>query len=241
MHPARERLLDGFARRLAIARDAGAYALRGGLLVRSWMPEANRRVRDIDLVCALPYQRRDLRARLGDILGTSLDDGVRFRVDITRAALPSLTMYASGKAGGAIAEIAVDLTFELDVWPRVARRLVGDCELWTCPHEMVIGTKLAVIGELGPHAWRAKDLADVWLASRRFERTAALGEAIERGFARRSLRFDLHELLTTAWWNEPEAASRWARHLVRAPSLPFDLSAVIAEVRRFLMPFARYA
>lgn len=241
--PARERLLEGFARRLAVARDAEAYVLRGGLLVRSWEPEPTRRVRDLDLICGLPCRPRELRARFGEVLATSLEDGVRFeaerfRVDTERDAA---MLYATGEVAGEVAELRVDLVFGREIWPRAARQVVGAIALWTCPHEMVIGTKLAVLAELGPHAWRPKDLADLWRASRRFERSTRLGEAIARGLARSPRGLDLHDLLAASWWRGPEAAARWARHLVHAASLPVDLAAVLAEVRHFLRPYERHA
>ena len=139
MHPARERLLEGFLMRLAIARDAEAFALRGGMLVRSWVP--GRRVRDLDLVCSLPYQPRAIETRLREILATHVDDGTtfdaeRFRVD----RWPSgLSVFAIGELDGAIARLVVDLTFQLDIWPAaVPSELAmtrGTARIWTCPHE----------------------------------------------------------------------------------------------------------
>jgi nucleotidyltransferase AbiEii toxin of type IV toxin-antitoxin system len=240
--PARERLLEGFLRRLARARDADAFALRGGMLVRTWVPDAKRSVRDVDLVCALRFEPRALRARLGAVLADrAVDDGValdagRFRIDRWPDS-PGLTLYAAGDADGEPAEMTADLWFELAVWPQPQRGVVttarGAIPLWLCPHELVIATKLGVLAELGPRAWRAKDLADIWLALRRFPPRrpfGRLGEAIERHCGdgwRDSLR--------AAWWREPRAAGRWARYA----DVPLD--AVVAEVQRTLAPFGRPA
>jgi hypothetical protein len=248
----RVRLLEGLLRRLAVARDADAFALRGGMLMRSWAPE--RRARDVDLVCRLPYRPREVHGRLREILATPLDDGVvfeaeRFRVDRVwpDSAEPGLKLFARGAVDGSIAEITADLTFQLDVWPAAARTAVatstGTARLWTCPVEMVIGTKLGVIAELGPREWRAKDLADVWLALRRFPPASfgVLGEAIERAFARKQLDAAPAKLLAESWWREPRAAMRWASHGARAPAVPPRLDAVVAELRASLAPLGRHA
>ncbi len=248
--PARRRLLDGFVSRLATARDADAYTLRGGMLVDAWVPGAGRRIRDIDVICGLPYRSRDMRTRVREILAAPHDDGVTFEADRFRvdpvwpdSPHPGLIVFARGEVGGTVAEISVDLTFQLDVWPIAERREVGGTRVWTCAHEMVVGTKLAVIGELGPREWRPKDLADIWLVTRRFPPASfgALGEAIDRAFARKTLRLDMRDLLGTPWWREPEAASRWARFVARHPVVPCDLAAAIGEVRRALSPLARAA
>jgi len=231
--------------RLAAGHDAEAFVLRGGMLVHAWVPE--RRYRDADLVCSLPYRPRELRARLREILAVHLDDGVvfdaeRVRIDLMwpRSAHPALELFTVGEADGAVAEMTVDITCQLAVWPIAKRRAVatsrGAAMMWTCPHEMVIGTKLRVLAELGPREWRPKDLADIWLLLRRFPPAsfALLGEAIERCFAGNG---NAREILATSWWRERDAATRWGRFVPR--HVPSDLAAVIDEVRTQLSPLAR--
>jgi hypothetical protein len=223
---ARERLLDGFLRRLAGARDADAYALRGGMLVRRWLPQARRVVRDLDLACALPYRARDLRSRIEDVLRRDVGDGVvfeteRVRVDAVRGAHPMLVVYVAGRADGELAEIKVDLAFGVDVWPAAARGADG---VWTCGHDMVVATKLAVIGELGPREWRPKDLADIWVALRRFSSAGVHAASERRGG-------DAVAVVAAPWWRDPHAAMRWGRHVARQPGVPADLDAILGEVR----------
>lgn len=221
-----ERLLEALVRRFARARDADAYALRGGMAIRSWIPE--RVALDVDLVCRLPYRVRDLTARLGEILAISFDDGVifdeEFRVDpYVGSPKPGLQLFARSNLG----ELTADLAFELEVRP------IRQAEQWTCPHEMVIATKLNVLGELGPRSWRTKDLGDLWHLLRRFPATATLGEALDR-FTRD------RDILAAPWWREPATAMRWARYVAKHPAMP-ELDAVVSEVRAHLSPFARQA
>lgn len=243
---ARERLLEGFLLRLARARDADAFALRGGMLVRTWVPDAKRSVRDVDLVCALPLQPRAIRARLRALLADrEVDDDVvfdagRFRIDRWPDS-PGLTLYAAGDVDGEPAEMTADLWFELDVWPAAHRGVVtaarGTIPLWLCPHELVIASKLGVLAELGPRYWRAKDLADIWLALRRFPPRrpfGVLGEAIERRCGD-----GWQPIVSDAWWCEPRAEQRWARYAAGETAVPIALAAVVAEVRQALSPLGR--
>jgi hypothetical protein len=206
------------------------------MLVRSWIP--SRLVRDADFACRLPP--RAMRGRLGAILAAHVDDGAafdadRFRIDTQSA--ESIKLFAAGEVDGELAEMTVDIAF-VDVWPAAARSALpfarGTARLWLCPYEMVVGTKLAVIAELGPREWRPKDLADIWLALRRFPRGASLGEAIER----RIERHELQMILTRSWWRERRAETRWGRYVARA-AVPSELASVIAEVRAKLSPFLR--
>jgi hypothetical protein len=239
----RERLLEGFLLRVARSRDADVFVLRGGVLVRSWAGASARPVGDVDLVCHLPFRRRDLRTRLRAILAGRVDDGVvfdadRFRIDASPPGdpHPALTLFAIGEVDGAVAEITVDVAFELDVWPRARRQDVGAARLWVCPHEMVIGTKLRVLAELGPRAWRPKDLGDAWSALRRFPaRSRLLGEALERCFARaiQPRAHDPRSVLAAPWWQERHAQARWRSYAAGA-SVPAELDVAIGEVRAAL-------
>jgi hypothetical protein len=227
--------------RLAKARDADAFALRGGMLVHQWMPQARRPVGDLDLVCALPLRRRDLRERLREVLARELADGVvfdaeRFRVD----RIPiGLTLFAAGDVDGRPAEIAVDLAFGVDVWPAAVRGSLvaarGTAPLGMCTHEMVLATKLAVTAELGARDWRPKDIADTWLALRRFP-ASSLGAALERRFGTADAGV---AILAAPWWHDMRAAMRWARYVDRRPCVPTELAVAIAEIRAELAPFAR--
>jgi len=236
MHaPVRQRLLDGFVRRLAVARDADAYALRGGMLIQTWIP--GRVVRDIDLVCRLPYQPRDLHARLGELLARELADGVVFDEVYRVDALPrvrALQLFARGEVEGVAAELSVDLAFGIDVWPRAARHPVAGALPWSCPQELIVATKLKLLDELGPTGWRTKDLADLWQLLRRDPPLAILGEACERTGAATAI-------LERPWWREGRAAERWARRAAADPTVPWELAGVLAELRARLTRRSRAA
>jgi hypothetical protein len=241
---ARHRLLEGFLLRLAGAPDAEAFVLRGGMLVHQWFPHVGRRARDIDLVCLLPHDPADLRQRLAAILAdTRATDGVtfdaeRFRIDPLwpDSPHPGLRLFASGRTDDGSGEVSVDLTFGLDVWPAAQRHELaldrGLAPLWVCRPEMLIGRKLRVTADLADRHWRPKDLADLWLMTRRGCPRGVLGEAIERTMP------DVGEvagLLDQPWWSEPRAATRWRRFGRGARSaVPDRLATVVQDVRAAL-------
>lgn len=237
---ARHRMLEGFLARLALAPDADAFVLRGGMLVRHWFPEVERPARDVDLVCRLPYDQRDLRERLVNILGEPrVRDGVLF--DTSRVRIdalwpdsehPGLRLFAAGRADGRAGDITVDLTFHLEVWPSASPCELplgaGRVPLWVCPPEMLIGRKLKVTADLSVGRWRPKDLADVWLMLGREPDRGRVGESIERLMP----RGEVSALLDRGFWLEPGAASRWGRfHRDAGRTMPADLAMVVEEVR----------
>ncbi len=97
-----------------------------------------------------------------------------------------------------------------------------------------------MIGDLGPREWRTKDLADIWIALRRFPPSsmAVLGEAFERTLGSAHAG---DAILASSWWHDERATMRWGRYVARQMLVPGDLDAVIAEVRNTLAPLARIA
>lgn len=240
-------MLEGFVLRLAQADCAEAFALRGGVLVRNWFPRKRAFAADIDFLCRLPYDTRGIRSIAKEIVSSPLRDGVLFdeecfRIDeIWRQSRhPGLRLFIAGEVDGWSHEINVDLTFRLTPWPAAERTPLvfpaGTGHVWTCPPEMVIGTKLRVIGELGVQQWRPKDLSDIWLMLRRFsgpEHQRRLPEAIARAFAVGLYPGELEAksiLETPSFWRERRSTLRWEKQT----DLP--LPAVVGEVRKILLP-----
>jgi len=249
--PARHRLLAGFVRRIAAGADADAFALRGGMLVRHWFPASRRPARDVDLVCRLPYDLRAMRALFARTLAHDAADGVvfeadRFRVDPIQTATPhpGMRLFAVGRAGGDFGEIAIDTTFHMPIWPDAVRgdlRLgTGTVPFWMCPPEMLVGRKLQVLAQLGPHRWRPKDLSDVWMIVRGALTTGALGEAIERSFAGHD-HAPVEDLMADAFWTERAADVRWSRFVGQLPRgvVPAEAGVVVEDLRAALRPFIK--
>ena len=248
---ARHRLLSGFVRRLADGPDAEAFALRGGMLVRHWFPESRRPARDVDLVCRLPYDLRAMRALFARTLARDGADGVvfeadRFRVDRIQTATPhpGLRLFAVGRAGGDFGEITIDTTFAMPIWPDAVRARLrldtGEVPFWLCPPEMLVGRKLQVLAQLGPHRWRPKDLSDVWMILRGGLPGGLLGEAIERAFAGYD-HAPVEDLLDGAFWTDRAADVRWSRFVGQLPRgvVPARAETLAADLGRALRPFTK--
>lgn len=241
---ARHRMLDGFLARLAAQPDVDAYALRGGMLVRHWHPD--RPAKDVDLVCRLPFDPKDVRERLARVLATEVTDGVqfdaqRFRLDVLRPTSrhPGLRLFAAGRTDGRATEMTADLTFQLDVWPDAELARLGEAELFVCRPAMLIGRKLQVTSELGRHHWRPKDLFDLWLMLReRPPTTAVLGEAVERSFFEEAGDADI-VAEPPSWWREPRTAARWSRFARGVRAAPRDVETVADEVHQRLAGLLR--
>lgn len=248
--PARHRLLGGFVRRIAAGDDADAFALRGGMLVRHWFPESRRPARDVDLVCRLPYDLRAMRALFARTLARDAADGVvfeadRFRVDPIQTATPhpGMRLFAVGRAGGDFGEISIDTTFAMPIWPHAVRDRLrlgssGEVPFWFCPPEMLVGRKLQVLAELGPHRWRPKDLSDVWMILRGGLTGGFLAEAIERAFAGHD-HAPMSDLLNGSFWTERAADVRWSRFAGQLPRgvVPAHASVLVADLRSALGAF----
>jgi Nucleotidyl transferase AbiEii toxin, Type IV TA system len=247
---ARQRLLEGFVRRIAEGGDADAFALRGGMLVRHWFPESRRPARDVDFVCRLPFDLRAMRRVFARTLGHAAADEVvfeadRFRVDPIQTATPhpGMRLFAVGRAGGEFAEVSIDVTFDMPIWPDAVRGCLhlgdGQAPFWLCPSEMLVGRKLQVLANLGPHRWRPKDLSDVWMILRHSPAPSRfLGEAIERAFAGYD-HASIDDLLGRAFWTDRAADARWSRFAgqLRRGVVPARPAAVVEDLRVALRPF----
>jgi hypothetical protein len=249
--PVRHRLLGGFVRRIAEGDDADAFALRGGMLVRHWFPESRRPARDVDLVCRLPYDLRAMHALFKRTLARDAADGVvfeadRFRVDKIQTATPhpGMRLFAVGRAGGDFGEISIDTTFAMPIWPGAVRGELrlggGEVPFWLCPPEMLVGRKLQVLAQLGPHHWRPKDLSDVWMILRGSPTSGSLGEAIERAFAGHD-HAPLDDLLAASFWTDRGADVRWSRFVGQLPRgvVPERAGVLAADLRNTLGTFTK--
>lgn len=248
--PTRHRLLGGFVRRIAEGADAEAFALRGGMLVRHWFPESRRPAQDVDLVCRLPYDLRAMRALFKRTLARESKDGVifeadRFRIDPIQSATPhpGMRLFAVGRVDGAFGEITIDTTFQMPIWPDATRgelRLGGGVPFWLCPREMLVGRKLQVLAQLGPHRWRPKDLSDVWMILRDAPASGVLGEAIERSFAGHD-HAPFEDLLTGSFWSDRSSDARWNRYVGQLPrgAVPLRATTLASDLRSALQAFKK--
>src|SRR5262245_58839325 len=102
----RHRLLEGVLLRLARLPDAGAFVLRGGMLLRHWLRPIPRPAGDLDLLATFPFAVEQAAARFLPVLADgAVADGVVFDVQRTRVegiwlqtGCPGVRIFASGAA-----------------------------------------------------------------------------------------------------------------------------------------------
>jgi hypothetical protein len=245
-----DRLRAGFFARLARDPAAETFVVRGGARLRHLFGAASRQVGDVDLVC--DEDRGAVEAALARTLAdrTILDgvtfDPERYRVDVYDPASlrPGLRLSALGAlSDGRLGQLAVDVVLGLALWPAPTWEPLGEGRaLRMVAPSTMIGTKLRVISELGPRAWRPKDLIDVLCLLRRAPvSTGELGTAIEVAWSRAPEASSVRELLGgRSWWSGPRAAVRWRTFLDQSPAIEvLALDGAVDELRHRLAPLWR--
>ncbi|MFK7986378.1 MAG: nucleotidyl transferase AbiEii/AbiGii toxin family protein [Sandaracinaceae bacterium] len=239
---ARARLRHAFLARLARRTEAPAFVVRGGVRIQRWLGEG-RPVGDVDLVATeirLADAESVLRRALDD--GSS-EDGVvfhpdRVRVDRFHPDSPheGLRLFAAGstrtRRHETRADLVVDVVVGLPLWPRPGWiEFAPGTRLRAILAPTVVGTKLKVLGELGPRDWRAKDLIDALLVMRACEmQRGELGEGIERAWAsgRPQVATPGAMLASASWWSDPRAEDRFRR---RTRGAEISVAGAVAELR----------
>jgi hypothetical protein len=250
----RHRLLEGVLLRLAGQPDAGAFVLRGGMLMRSWFWPIPRPVEDLDLVATFPFAVEEAARRFRRILtDAAVADEVSFDAERVRLEVihletsgPGVRIFASGVAGQTEADFHVDITFG----PRPRPGPVfGDfpttsgavARLWLCRPETVVGHKVQALRHLGMLGWRPKDLNDLRLLLARVPLDdTALREAIAAYLADLGCTgTDARAVFApSSWWGMKLSSARWQDFLKSSSEqdVPRDLGAVVAEIADRLAP-----
>jgi hypothetical protein len=254
LESARHRLLEGVLLRLARRPDAGAFVLRGGVLLRHWFRPVARPVEDLDLVVSFPFGVEEaLRRFLPVLADEAVADGVRFDAGGARfegiwlsTGSPGVRAFVSGAAGGPEIDFHVDLTF--GPAPRPAPVLAElptasgqAARVWTCRPEAVAGHKVQALWHRGLLGWRPKDLHDLRLLLRRVPMDAAdLRGAVAAYLADVGGTPDDARALfgPGSWWGMKMASARWLDFVASPPGqgVSRDLAAVVAEVAAQLGP-----
>lgn len=248
----RHRLLEGVVLRLARRPDAGAFVLRGGLLMRHWFRPVPRPVEDLDLVATFPFSVNEAEKRFLPVLADEFDDEVTFDPERTRVegiwlgtGAPGARVFTSGTAAGTELDFHVDITFGPP--PRPAPVLYdlptasGGARLLACRPEAVAGQKVQALRHRGALGWRAKDLYDLYLLLARVEMSVAdLRTALAAYLADvRAAPADAKALFASeSWWDTKMASARWFDYVKPrgVPQVPRDLADVIAEINARLAP-----
>ncbi len=208
--------LERFLARLAMSPHAGAFILKGGMLLAAF--DARRATVDADLLATgFPNDEDAALSRIREVAGTeTADDGVIFLPETARARVireenlysgVRVTMQAS--IATATVKIQLDINFGDPVTPGpqvidypTLREEHPPVRILGYPMSTVIAEKLCTAIDLGDTSTRVRDYADIWILTRRHDldatdlRSALAATARHRGVELRPLSDAVGDLAT---------------------------------------------
>lgn len=246
--------LERFLARLAASRHAGAFVLKGGMLLAAF--DARRATVDADLLATgFPNDEDAALSRIREVAGTEPadDDGVVFLPQTARARVireenlysgVRVTVHAS--IATATVKIQLDINFGDPVTPGpqlidypALREEHPPLRILGYPMATVIAEKLCTAIDLGDTSTRVRDYADIWILSRRHDlvatdlRNALAATARHRGVQLRRLSAAIGDLAALR-------ADVYTAFLSRidddALDLPTDLSELLDDLIAFADP-----
>lgn len=191
---------EGLLRRLAASAHRDAFILKGAMLYYAWAGAIHRPTRDIDLLGYGSASPDDVAKRIREICTTAVpDDGLRFREDVTAAAIMDETEYGGVRVRMTVALDTVELGMHVDVGfgdavsPSPAEleypALLGGAgpRIRAYPRETVVAEKFHAMVLRGEGNSRMKDFHDLWVLPSKFGFTMGpLGRAVAATFERRA-------------------------------------------------------
>jgi predicted nucleotidyltransferase component of viral defense system len=250
--------LERLLYRLSLSEHRERFVLKGAMLFSIWIDTPFRATRDLDLLGYGDSDVDSIAAAFRAICAQPVaDDGVIFDVD----GLQATPIRKELKYGGvrvrttalidrARIPVQVDIGFGDAITPTTTTidypaLLDGPmARLRAYPVETVVAEKFEALVTRGITNSRLKDFYDLWLIASTFTLDpTSLAEAVKRTFERRgtplprSLPSGLTDAFATAW------DSQWRTFLgrERLAAVPDDLTEVLNDLRKFLMPIARQA
>ena len=246
--------LERLLYRLGNSAHADRFALKGALLLMTWLDEPHRATRDLDLLGFGDPSPELMLAIFREVLGQAADDGVRFDASALRVesirddlAYGGLRLRTTASIDGARVGVTVDIGFGDAIEPGLALLAYPSMLDQPSPHicgyvrETVIAEKFHAMVILGRANSRMKDFYDIWLLSRAFAfDDERLSRAIAATFARRRTPIPTQapDALTPAFAADPQKQRQWRAFAGSVAHDPGQLSDVVEALRAFIMPRA---
>ncbi len=247
--------IERFLYRLSRSAVAERFVLKGAMLFRVWTSDLHRPTRDLDLFGRGEATPEAVAESVRQIIATRVDDdGMSFDPDsITAEEIRDTQEYGGIRVrldahlGDLRIVIQVDVGFGDAIVPGPERKTFptlldhAAAELAIYPPESVVAEKLQAITVLGIANSRMKDYYDLLVIGRRFEfEGESLAAAIKATFARRNtpLPAEPPTGLSDALGADAGKQQQWGAFLqrLRIEDAPNELQAVLAKIRRFVVP-----
>lgn len=246
--------IERFLYRLSRSPHAARFILKGGMLLHAWSPSSFRPTRDIDMLGVTSNDAERLKAQIGDILATPVeDDGLMFSADaleheqiVKDAEYKGIRFRFLGLLGKIRISMQIDFGFGDIVYPDPEETAFVPILDFPAPklrcysRESVIAEKFEIMVKMGTLNSRMKDFYDVWLLANCFDFEASrLGEAVRRTFNHRGTelpnRVDAFEepFITS---KEAQWRAFWKRLYSHHEYTP--LHDIVDAVKNFLLPVA---
>ena len=244
--------IERFLYRLSRSPHAARFILKGGMLLHTWNPSGFRPTRDIDMLGITSNDAEHLKAQIGDILATSVeDDGLTFPVNtleheqiVKDAEYKGTRFRFLGLLGKIRINMQIDFGFGDIIYPDPEETAFAPILDFPAPkllcysRESVVAEKFEAMVKMGTLNSRMKDFYDIWLLANRFDFEAArLREAIRRTFSHRGT--DLPTVVDA--FREPFIIDKeaqwqafWKRLYSSRECVPFR--DVVGVVKNFLLP-----
>lgn len=249
--------LERLLYRLAQAGHGNRFALKGAMLMTSWIEDPFRPTRDIDLLGFGNPEADAMLALFRNVCRIEIDDGVQFDADGLAVvanredlAYGGLRLQTYARIDGAKIRVIIDIGFGDSTEPGLEQLDLPVLldqpapKLRTYARETVIAEKFQAIVMLGMINTRLKDYYDIWVLARGFEFDAErLARAIAATFQRRTtlLPETLPEGLSADFADIPARQRQWAALLEDTAVNPGSLASVLEDLATFLMPAAQGA
>jgi len=247
--------VERFLHRLGRSPHRKRFILKGALLLRHWLGVDTRPTRDVDLQGPVDLSDDSLRALLGDLLRTEVeDDGIEFdigSINIRPIRVGTAVLGLRARFGGYLGRVRlryqVDVGMGDAVFPPAVEIVPGG--LLGLPVASVraytpyttVAEKLEAMVVLGDANSRTKDYYDLYQLPRQLSfEGRMLAESIRHTFGRRATRIPTEPLegLRDDFASALLHATRWRAFLakghLRVPET--DLLGVVAGIRRFAQP-----
>ncbi len=249
--------LERLLHRLSLSPHRERFALKGAMLLTTWIEPAHRPTRDVDLLGFGNSSPEVVLATFRDICSIESADGIEFdgkgmRVDLIREELEygGLRLRTTATLAGARIAVVVDIGFGDAIEPgleEIELPVLLDMpspRLRAYPRETVIAEKFQAMTALGRANSRMKDFYDIWMLLNNYEfDTDRLASAIAATFRRRKtpVPTSLPDAFTPDFAQDAGKQRQWAAftHELAVAILP--LETVIDDLARRLMPIAAAA
>ena len=238
--------------RISQSEYSDRFILKGALLFTIWRNSNFRLTKDIDLLGRLENSEENIRYVFQNVINTNVeDDGIIFFPETISTTLIKhdaeyhgvrVTFHA--KLDTARIDMQVDVGFNDLIYPEPQKiefpviLNFPNPVILSYSKETAIAEKFEAMTTLGILNSRMKDFYDIWLLSHNFTfEMRILSESLQKTFKHRNVILDRN---ITAFSNDfaESKAVQWKafRKKIRQNGLPESFSAIISDIKNFIVP-----